>query len=54
MSDPKAHRPEPARETAYMPPAITWEDELPQGAGLFAGCDKIEGGGDPCTAFPAS
>lgn len=51
------HKPEPMapeNEQPYEAPAIAWEDELPQGAGLFAACGKITGQGSQCNSYPAS
>jgi hypothetical protein len=44
-------RPQPH---AYEPPAILWEEELPQGPHLFAACGKVGGTGDLCNASPGS
>jgi hypothetical protein len=44
----------PREGTAYEPPAILWEEELPQGPHIFAACGKVAAGGDLCTASPGS
>lgn len=38
----------------YVAPAILWEEELPQGPGVFSACGKIGGTGGPCNAAPGS
>jgi hypothetical protein len=50
--DRRADTPEPGAR--YEPPAIQWEEELPQGPNLFSACGKIGGGGDLCNSAPAS
>jgi len=42
------------RPGPYEPPAILWEEELPQGPNVFSTCGKIEGAGDVCNAVPGS
>jgi hypothetical protein len=51
-----ASNPPPLRspECDYEPPAILWEDELPQGPNLFSACGKIAGQGEVCSATAAS
>jgi hypothetical protein len=44
--------PEGARP--YEPPAILWDEELPQGPNLFSACGKVGAEGGPCNSFPAS
>lgn len=39
---------------AYEPPAILWEEEMPQGPNLFSACGKIGGGGELCNSMPSS
>jgi hypothetical protein len=39
---------------AYEPPAILWEEQLPQGPNLFSACGKIGGGGELCNSMPSS
>jgi len=39
---------------AYEPPAILWEEALPQGPNLFAACGKMSGGGELCNSAPSS
>jgi hypothetical protein len=50
-SDRGVDRPEP---TAYEPPAILWEEDLPQGPNLFSACGKIGGQSELCSSAPAS
>jgi hypothetical protein len=50
VRDPRA----PEGRAAYVPPAIAWEEELPQGASLVAACGKIGGAGGPCNSSPGS
>jgi hypothetical protein len=38
----------------YEPPAVLWEEELPQGPNVFSACGKIGGTGDLCNAAPGS
>ena len=38
----------------YEPPAILWEEELPQGPNVFTACGKIGGTGDMCNSVPGS
>jgi hypothetical protein len=39
---------------AYEPPAILWEEELPQGPNVFSACGKIGGTGELCNSAPGS
>jgi hypothetical protein len=42
------------RPGPYEPPAILWEEELPQGPNVFSACGKVEGAGGQCNAVPGS
>ena len=46
--------PTPAAESGYEPPAILWEEELPQGPNLFSACGKIGGQSEVCSAAAGS
>ncbi len=42
------------RPGAYEPPAILWEEALPQGPNVFSACGKVGGAGDQCNTVPGS
>ena len=46
--DDASRRPE--RRVPYEKPAVTWEQPLEAQPSLMAGCAKLPGQSDPCTA----
>jgi hypothetical protein len=48
MSEERRTSTEPEPVGEYEAPAIVWEEELPQGPGLFSACGKIGGTSGPC------
>jgi hypothetical protein len=52
--DPSPEQPTPEKPVPYVAPAVLWEEELPQGPGVFSACGKIGGTGGPCNSSPGS
>jgi hypothetical protein len=40
--------------SAYVKPAVAWEQPFEAQAGLASACGKIAGSGEPCDSAPAS